>query len=585
MSGDSVPGGNAGGGTRARGGTGTGTRTGTRGPGPGSPEATRRRSDAAGTTSKRTVALETGKRVLTTAKRGLWTALARPTASDVAMVVWTLSIGLLVGSRLVGLELAGLATGAGLGAALATMLLASDRPVVRGFGGAVAVPVAVFVSSPMLLAGALAVASSGVGFFAGLSVWALIIAALAAGLVSWDRLGSGGVRRGATGTMLAAFGVLAVVVLRIVPESAVRDRAGTAAMDVLGSAGEILVAAADSWAVVSFAGLLLVAAFASSRTLGYLPLERLVPPDRRGSLAAGIERSRWGCSLAVRVAIALTVAAFAASSVTDRIESVPIAPAELCSALPAPAGDVIATLVTSSGVRIALLSLVAVTLSLALLEWVRRVLGRNVARVLARLVAPAIGGAAVALVLARGLSETALEADLEGALEGTAPPSVVELLGAFPAFAIAAAILVAALFVLSSLLWSVAMLRALRILPARAIGAALAAGAVFCLAVGLAVVGQVEPAILTATGAFVLWDIGEYADGVRTELGREAATLRAELVHVGGSLLTGAVVAGGAIACYRWVLTDASITDPAHAAIAVGTGLLAVVLVTWALRG
>ncbi len=44
---------------------------------------------------------------------------------------------------------------------------------------------------------------------------------------------------------------------------------------------------------------------------------------------------------------------------------------------------------------------------------------------------------------------------------------------------------------------------------------------------------------MTGAGAFVLWDIGEYADGVRAELGRDAETLRAELVHVGGTLLTG----------------------------------------------
>lgn len=87
---------------------------------------------------------------------------------------------------------------------------------------------------------------------------------------------------------------------------------------------------------------------------------------------------------------------------------------------------------------------------------------------------------------------------------------------------------------------------------------------------------------MTAAGAFTLWDIGEYADGIRTELGRDVATIRAELVHVGGSLLTGVVVAG-AITCYRWIAPDVSIADPAHAAIAVATEL--VVLVSWMLRG
>ncbi|UHQ95036.1 DUF7519 family protein [Haloterrigena alkaliphila] len=535
--------------------------------------------------SRRGVALETGRETFEALKRGLWRALARPTASDVAMILATLAIGLVVGSRLAGPELAGLAMAAGLGAAVVTMLLGSDSPAVRGFGGALAVPVSVLVSSPALLATALTLRSSGVGPFAGLAVWALVVAALAAGLVSWDRLGDGGVRRGATGTGLATVGVIVVLVLRVVPESAVRERAGEAATDLLGVAGDVLVAADGRWAVVTFAALLLVAARASSQTLTYLPVERLVPPDRRGALAAGLARCHRACSWATRGALALGIVAIVAPAASQRFSSMPVTPGELRTELPAPAGDALAGLVTASGLRIALLGLLAFVVTLALLEWSRRALGGNVARLLARLLAPVVGGGVVALVLARALSETAVEADLQGLLEGAAPASVVELLGAFPAFALAAVLLVFTLGSLSSLLWTVTMLRVVRILPARAIGPALAAGAVFVLAVGLTVVGRVEPAIATATGAFVLWDIGEYADCIRTELGRGAATMRAELVHVGGSLLTGAVVAGGTVTCYRWAATDVSVTDPAHAAGAVGAGLLAVVLVAWALRG
>ena len=542
-----------------------------------------RSREAAG--SRRAIALETGRETVASLRGALWQALARPTASDVAIIVATLAIGIAIGSRLVGPELAALAMAAGLGAAVATRLLASRRPIVRGFGGVVAVPVAVLVSSPALLAGALALSSSGVGLFAGLAVWALVVAALAAGLVSWERLGDGGVRRAATGTTLTVLGVIGVVVIRILPDSGAREHAGAAAMDLLGVAGDVLVAAEGSWAVVSFAGLLLVTAFASSRTLGYLPVERLVPPDRRGRVAEVIARVRRGCSLLTRAALALGIAAVVAPLAIQEIASMPLSPAALRTVLPAPAGDALAALVTASELRVALGAVFLLVLGVALLEWTRRLLGANVAHALARLVAPSVGGALVALVLARAFSSMALAADVEGLLEGTAPSSVVELIGAFPAFALAALALVIALGSLSSLLWSVVSLRLIRVLPPRAIGAALAAGAVFLLAIGLAVVGQVEVAIVTATGAFVLWDIGEYADGVRTELGRDAATTRAELVHVGGAALTGAVVAGATVACYRWVATDVAIADPAYAAIAVGSGLFAVVLVAWALRG
>ncbi|ELY45148.1 DUF7519 family protein [Natronorubrum sulfidifaciens] len=534
--------------------------------------------------SPRSAALEAGKNALTAGRRGLWRALARPTVSDVAMIACTFAVGIGIGSRLVGFELAALAMGAGLGVALTTILLGSSRPLVRGFGGALAVPASVLLSSPVLVAAILAVTSPTVGVVSALTVWSLVIAAFAAGVAPWDRLGTGGVRRGATGTTLAAIGVVGVVVLRVVPESAVRDRAGAAVVDVLGAAGDF-VAANDAWAVVSFAGLVVVTAVVSSRALRYVPFDRLVPPDRRGSFATGSTRLRWVCSRVGRGALVLSIVAVGASSVSARFETRPVTPAELQTGLPDPVGSGLATVVTSSGLRFVFGIVLVVMLSLSVLEWGRRLLGRNIARVCARLLAPVVGGAVVALVAARALPGSALEADLTGALEGTAPPSVLELLEALPAFAVAAVVLVVTLALLASMLWAVTMMRAFRLLPPRAIGAALAAGAMGVLAAGIAIVGQVEAAIITAAAAFVLWDIGEYADGVRTELGSAAATLRAELVHIGGTAATGAVVAVATVACYRWLLPELSISVPAHAAVAVGTGLLAVAFVVWVLRG
>lgn len=547
----------------------------------------RRGSPEGGSESTLSVALETGRYTLASAVRGVRTALRRPTASDIAMLCCTLAIGIAVGSTLVGRRLAALAIGAGLAAALPTVLLASERPLVRGVGGVVAVPAALVVSSAMLLAGVLALTSS-VGLLAGVTVWALVAAAFAAGLVSWRRFGRGGVRRGSTGTMLAAVGVLAVAVVPILPRARLRARALAAATDTLGALEDVLLTPDPSLTVVSFAGLVLVAAVCSSRALAALPVERLVPPDRRGSIATAVGELRRGCSLAIRGAIAMLVAAVGAPLVVERLEGPTVTPLELRVTLPAPIGDALAALVTTPGVRLALLAFAGIGLGLLALEWGRRVLGRGPSLVVARLVAPIAGGALVAVVLARGLAGPALAVDLETlvrtALEGTAPASVLDFLTSVPPFVLLAAVLVVALGTVSSLLWAVTTLRIVRVLPRRATAGALASGAVFVLAVALAIAGRLEPAIWTTAGAFVLWDIGEYADGVRTELGRDAATMRAELVHVGGTLLTGAVVAGGTVALYRWEATDVSIAHPALAAVAVGTGLFAVALVAWVLR-
>ncbi|MFD1563263.1 hypothetical protein ACFR99_06855 [Haloarchaeobius amylolyticus] len=186
--------------------------------------------------------------------------------------------------------------------------------------------------------------------------------------------------------------------------------------------------------------------------------------------------------------------------------------------------------------------------------------------VLAQLIAPIAGGALVALVLARVLAGAGLEAELQTALEGPAPASALELLASVPPFVLVAIVLIGTLQVLSSLLWTVSMVRMVRVLPRQGIGAALAAGAVFVLAIGLTIVGRLEMAITTAAGAFVLWDIGEYADGVRREFGRDAATMRAELVHVGGTVLSGGAVAVGTVALSRSGMADLSVVDPTLAA-------------------
>jgi hypothetical protein len=546
-------------------------------------------SGPTGAGSTRTVALETAQYTLESVLRGVRRALRRPTASDIAMLCCTLAIGVAVGTTLVGGWLAALAIGAGLAAALTTALLASGNPLSRGLGGVVAVPVAVLVSSPFLLAGVLVLTSSSVGMIAGGAVWTLVVAAFAAGLVSWQQFGRGGVRRGSTGTMLATVGVVAVVVLPVLPRADLRARAVAAATDVIGVIEDVLVTPGGVFAVVSFTGLVLVAAALSSRALAVLPAERLVPPDRRDTVGAAVGGLRRGCSLAIRAAITLTIAAVAAPLVIEQFGAPPVRPGELQAVLPAPIGGGLATLVTTAGIRLALVTLAAVALGLVSLEWLRGVLGRGPAVVVARLIAPIVGGGLVALGLAAVLADPAIAATLRDVFRTTlaqrAPPSVLDFVVSAPPLVLVAGVLVLALVALSSLLWTVTTLRAVRLLPARATGAALAAGAVFVLAVGLAIAGRLEPAIWTTAGAFVLWDIGEYADGIRTELGRDAATMRAELVHVGGTILAGGAIAGGTIALSRLSASGPSVSQPALAAVSVGTGLLAVVLVTWTLRG
>lgn len=526
---------------------------------------------------------EVGVQAVKSVISGIHSSLAKPTASDIAMVLCTLSITIAVGSMLVGSSLAALATTAGLVMAFTVVLVASEQPLIRGIGGVLTVPVALLVTSPTMSAAVLAVTGSGLGLFTGLSIWAFVLAGFASGIRTWKSLGNGGVRRAWTGTLLTAVGVCIVLVLRLLPESDVRRHAQGVVVETGDTVGTTLVTATDSWAVVSFAGLFVATAFVSWWVLGYLPLDRLAPPDRRDTVSDGVGRVRFGCLVVAESAIVAMIAAFGVASVSDRFETVPVTSTALRTALPKPLGTTLAGLVTAPEIRLASLVVLVLAVGLALLEWGRRALGRGSTVVLARLLAPGVGGALSTLVLARALADAVVGTEFEAALDGVVPAPVLDLVGSFPAFALAATVLVLALVVLSTLLFSVLLLRWCRLLPARAIGAALAAGAVFTLAIGLAVVGSIEAAILTAAGALVLWDIGEYADGLRTELGHDAATTRAELVHIGSTVLTGTLVAGGTISLYRWVGTDVSV-EPTVAAITVGTSVLTLMLVTWSLR-
>ncbi|AXR80450.1 DUF7519 family protein [Natrarchaeobaculum sulfurireducens] len=516
--------------------------------------------------------------------RSVRAALERATVSEVVAIGLALSIGITIGTVLVGSQVAVLASVAGLAAAGAIVLLASEQAVVRGVGGVLAVPVSLLVLAPTVLVADL-VRVGGVGRYAGVTVWALLVAAFAAGLFVWERFGDGGVRRGATGTVVAAVGVVGVALFRLVPESAARERAGVAAADAAGWLWNAVVVADGPWALGSFAVLLFATAVGLRTSLNYVALERFMPPDRRASVSAALDGLERGCDVAVRLAVVIGLAAVVVPTLADQVESTLLTPGDLAAVVPAPLGEGLAALITASSLRLVLCLVLGLAVGFAGLEWLRRALRRDAARVFATLVAPALGGGVVAVALAWALAEPVLAADPAAGLDGVAPASVVALAGAVPPFALAAGVLAVGLVSLASLSFAVVGLRTFRIVPRRAIGAALAAGAILLLAAGLAVVSRVELAIATAAGAFVVWDVGEYGDGMRRDLGAGSTTVRAEFVHLGGSLLSGLVIAGGTIALYRWTAVDAPVTDPAYAALAVVTGLLAVVLVAWALRG
>jgi len=100
------------------------------------------------------------------------------------------------------------------------------------------------------------------------------------------------------------------------------------------------------------------------------------------------------------------------------------------------------------------------------------------------------------------------------------------------------------------------------------------------LAVVFSGVGGARPAplLVSMVAAVVAWDAGEQAINVGEQLGRDARTRRAEVVHVASTTIVGM---GGAALGYG-VYRLAGGGRPASALVVL---LLGAVLITWALRG
>jgi len=282
------------------------------------------------------------------------------------------------------------------------------------------------------------------------------------------------------------------------------------------------------------------------------------------------------------------IAAVGAPLAVDRLEGPTVTPTDLRTELPAPVGDAVATLVTTGDLRAGLLALAGIAVALLVLERARRAAGRGPAVVIARLIAPIVGGALVALVLARALAGSALEAEIRTTLTtglgGVAPPSVLEFLTSVPAFVLVAIVLILALGSLSSLLWTVTMLRVVRVLPRR--GSPPRSPRVRCSrwrsasrpsAGSSRRSGRRRRRSSSGTSASTLTESGRNSAATRRRCGRNSSTSAGRCCRAASS-------PAGPLPS-RWGVTDVSITDPALAAVAVGTGLFAVVLVTWALRG
>lgn len=518
----------------------------------------------------------------------LLSALGRTQLSAFVAGLVTLLAALLVGQQLLGTRLTLVALAAGGTLALGLYALNSSRPHVLLGGGALMAPAGVLVTAALAVGVGFALQTArAVGHLAEVTVLLLVLGSFAA-VVTAVPLGEREVIGGAFMRfigMLVPLTVLQLLVVTVVAWETVAVFLANLVLDSpepLLAVGRTLLAPRGSTALLTFLLYVVVLLYLVRSLIGALPIVNLFPPRQRPEIASRVETVRTQLGRALLVAGGLSFAGYLGALATGLS-----APASLAQALPAPLDGIVFALLTATWLRAIFLTLLGALLAVLVGERLRRRVRRLSEADLLRLSMPPIGAAAVALVAAISISAVVTPAQVLAQLPPAGASAVEPILrsGLVPAtllFVFGSLIALGALFV------ALTMVIGTPVVPERALGPALASTAVFVLALVLVLFGG-SPALafLAAVVAMVVWDTGEYAVGLREELGVEADTARGELVHIGGSLVVGLLALVAAFALQLFVASDlavSSVPDTTLAAGALTLAFLTTVVLVSALR-
>lgn len=505
----------------------------------------------------------------------LATRVSNVSLSGGTSAAFALLASLLVGSRLVGttLALAAVAAGALVAAGLAG--LDSDRPAARLLGGVVLAPAAVLVLVGLGLGVAFGLRSGlAAGYLAVVAVLLLAVGSFAAVLTAAPLDG----RDLLAGTFMRVIGIIVpltglqlLVAALTAPESTL-GAVGALAFDSpepLLAVGRALLAPRGPLALLTFLGYVVALVWLARALVGALPIVSLFPPRRRPEIAGRVDDLRATLGRALLVTGAVGIGGYVLA-----LGAGVAAPAKLGAVLDPPLSTVVTGLLTAVSLRVLFLTLLGLGVAVLVGERLRRRV-RRLSETDFRLAAmPPLGAAATALALGVVLELLFTPADVLSMVPAAVEPPVANVLesGLLPATFLA---VFASLVVLGGLLLVLAVLVGSPALPDRALGPALAATGVFGLGILLSLFGgPAALSVLAAVVALVVWDAGEFATGLREELGTDAHTKRGELVHVGGSLAVGSGALVLALALELLVASGAVV--PAVPDMALGAGALAI---------
>ncbi|TQQ83230.1 hypothetical protein EGH24_00015 [Halonotius terrestris] len=510
---------------------------------------------------------------------------------DWVTILLTLGVVSVVGTAFAGPTGAALTVASGLLLAATLATTASDNPLVTALGvavgtlaGAATLAMGAFVVYVVLQRGFF-------GLFAGLGLLSLALASFGAFLTPARTLSRLAILRSSAVLVTGALGIGFVLAAQVLPRAALRGQA----VDALAAVGDVVVSTllsvAPSHALATFLILVSITLFAVGRLLARLPVERLLPPDRRSGVTATITtvqawrstaaRGLFSLGAVVGFGLLLNAAAPAGAATITRYTSL-LRTDVLAATLPPSLGGLLVGIVTAPSLRAALL--VTTIGSVGVLA-VFRALGslrRGLGWTLARLLAPIAGGVLTALPAGYLAAEFGVMERLLAAAPSAVPAAIIEFAEAAPPFAAGTAVV--GLLVLLALqpLGVVGSLKTVLVIPNRAGSVALSSVGLFGVAVAAVIVDLVGFAVVAAAAGLCVWDVGEFGTGIREELPDGSPTLRTETIHAAGSLLYCTVAAAGAWLLYQ--LAVPRLTPPAADIAAVGVVLSLGIAALLALR-
>ncbi|MFB6163791.1 MAG: hypothetical protein ABEJ31_01385 [Haloarculaceae archaeon] len=480
----------------------------------------------------------------------------------------------LLGTALVGTTLSALTVGAGVLLAAGLYALGSDDLGTLFVAGIVVTVASTLLSLSVSVGVSVQGETAAVGQLAAAAVVLLVLGSFAAVLTA--------VPAGEAAVLARSFprfvGMLVPVTVAQFATVAIAARDSVLvflARLVVDSPGPLLSVARTLLAPTGPAALLtllvelLVVAYLVFRVVAALPIARLFPPRRRPSVATHVDE------VAGRLA-RLTVYATAASTVLyiTALAAGLASPGALGGLVGPAFAPAVGWLLTATALRVTLVLIAGTLVALLLGERLRRFARRRTNLALVRELTPAVGAVATALVAALVVGRLVTPADVLTAVPPGLHPTATRVLdsGVVPAAMVVAfgsLILVGALFVLLTILAGSPAL------SERALGPLLAGAAVFGLALAYLLLGGAPAlAFVAAALAMVAWDAGEFATGLGEELPADAASLRAEFVHLGGALAVAVAAVLGALALA--VLVERGLAGPANGDAALAAGAVVV---------